>query len=36
MVVKPGVVLVMCHWTKDPMAEFLLVVIATPYGTRDV
>jgi hypothetical protein len=43
----PGGVLVMCYMAKDPVLEvlvptslvdhiFLLVVIATPYGTGDV
>jgi hypothetical protein len=47
MVVVPGGVLVMFHMNKDLMAEgsvptsladhgFLLMMIATPYGTKDV
>jgi hypothetical protein len=47
MVVVPNRALVMCHMTKDPMAEdlvsialadqsFLLVVIATLYEVEDV
>jgi hypothetical protein len=46
-VVMPGGVLVVCHMTKDPKAValvltslaghgLLLVVISTPFGTRDV
>jgi hypothetical protein len=46
-VVVPVGVLVMCHMTNDPKVDalvptalakhsFLLMVIATPYGTKDV